>query len=260
METTPTTSVVNKASEKLISVSELFSKSFALSKNIFWKVIGMNLLPMFTYIPMALIAALFYLAYSFSSKLGSIASIAIYVILGILALAAIIIAVYAYLVAQVGTYLLIKNKDSDPKIWPTFKVARSQAISFFETNALASIFIFLWALLLIVPGIMMAIYYNFVAMIFIFEGLKNKAAMRRSKELVKGKWWPVFGRLFIFGFTIWLILAIPAMFIEEKSTADKIYSFVSDVISLIITPFALAYTYHIYKSLVELKNNNNSNN
>ncbi len=252
METTPTTSVVSQANGKLISVSELFSRSFALSKNIFWKVIGMNLLPMLTYIPIALMAALFYLTYSFSSKLGSIASIAIYVILGIVALFAIIIAVYAYLIAQVGTYLLIKNKDSDPKIWPTFKVARSQAISFFETNALASIFIFLWTLLLIVPGIIMGIYYNFVAWIFMFEGLKNKAAMRRSKELVKGRWWSVFGRLFLFGFTVWLVLVIPSMFIEEKSTADKIYSFIVDVISLIITPFSLAYGYHIYKSLVDL--------
>lgn len=255
METTPVVSVANNATGKLISASELFSKSFALSKIIFWKVIGMNLLPLLTYVPMALIAALFYLVYYFSSKLGSIASIVMYAILGIVALVAIIIAVYAYLIAQIGSYLLIKNKDTNPKVWETFKAAKAQAISFFETNILASIFIFLWFLLFIIPGIIMGIYYNFVAWIFIFEGLRNKSAMRRSKELVKGKWWPVFGRLFLFGFTIWLVLAIPAIFIEEKSTADKIYSFVVDVISLIITPFALAYSYNIYKSLVDLKNN-----
>lgn len=262
METTltPTPSASNHDAGKLISISELFSKSLALSKLIFWKVITMTLLPLLAYIPMALIVALFYVTYTFSGKLGSVPTIVIYVILGIVAVAALIVAVYAYLIAQVGVYLLLKDKDNNPKIWPTFKAAKSQAISFFETNFLTSIFIFLWTLLLVVPGIMMAIYYNFVTMIFIFEGLKNKAAMRRSKELVKGRWWSVFGRLFLFGFTIWLVLVLPSIFIKEKSTADQIYSFVVDIISLAITPFSVAYSYHIYKSLVGIKDNNISNN
>lgn len=260
METVLTPSVINNSSGKLITVSELFSKSFSFSKIIFWKVIGMILLPTITYIPMAIIFGLFYLTKYFSLNLGSAASTIIYIILGILGLAAVILAVYVYFIAQVGVYLIIRDQNNNPKIWPTFKAARSQAISFFETNFLTSIFIFLWTLLLVVPGIMMAIYYNFVAWVFVFEGLKNKAAMRRSKELVKGKWWSVFGRFFLFAFPIWLVFVIPSIFIEEKSTADQIYSFVVDIVSLVITPFALSYGYYIYKSLVELKNNNISNN
>jgi hypothetical protein len=255
METTQTTSVVNNAGEKLIPVSELLSKSFGLSKVIFWKVLGMIVLPMLAYIPMGIIVGLFYLTSSFSAKLGSVWTMVIYIILGILALVAVCFAMYVYLMAQVGTYLLIKEQNNNPKIWPTFKSARPQIMSWFETNLLASAFIFLWFLLLIVPGIIMAVYYNFVVWVFMFEGLKNKAAMRRSKELVKGQWWAVFGRFFLVFFPIWLVFVIPSIFIEPKSTADQIYSLITNIISLVITPFSLAYSYHIYKSLVELKNN-----
>lgn len=253
METVTTSSAVNNSSGKLIPISELFSKSFALSKVIFWKIIAMTIIPVLSFIPMVVIMLLFFLVVYFSPKLGMIASMTLYSILGILALAALFFAIFVNIIGQVGTYLIIKNKDSNPKVWETFKAARVQAISFFETNILASVFIFLWFLLLIVPGFIMAIYYAFVAWVFIFEGLKNKAAMRRSKELVKGQWWAVFGRLALLVIPLWLIFFVPVLFIEEKSSAARAYSSISDVFSLIIAPFSLAYSYHIYKSLVDLK-------
>ena len=118
----------------------------------------------------------------------------------------------------------------------------------------------LFFLLLIIPGIVVSVYYIFVAWVFIMEGLKNKAAMRRSKELVKGQWWPVFWKIFLPTFILSLIFSIPSEFIEDKSRTDTGYSVVTDMLSLIFAPFFLVYTYNLYRDLVSFKNNNSVNN
>jgi hypothetical protein len=54
-------------------------------------------------------------------------------------------------------------------------------------------------LLLIIPGIIFGIWFSFANFIFIDKGLEPRAAMSKSRELVKGRFWAVFGRLFVFG-------------------------------------------------------------
>ena len=54
-------------------------------------------------------------------------------------------------------------------------------------------------LLLIIPGIIFGVWLSFSNFVFIDKGLGAKASMGKSRELVKGKFWAVFGRLFIFG-------------------------------------------------------------
>lgn len=255
METTPTTPSVTTSdqSTQLISISQLLAQAFTIYKTHFWKMMGMYFISMVAYIPMGLIAGLFYLTYNYENSLGSAMLMVIYIVLGLLGLATIIAAIYVYLIAQVGMYLIIRDQNNNPKFWETFKAARPSAISFFETNFLTGIFLILWFLLFIIPGVMMAVYYSFVTWVFVVEGLKNKAAMRRSKELVKGHWWNIFWIMLLPMVVVWFILGLPSYFIEPESGADQIYSAVNNILSAVITPFFLAYTYHLYKNLVGLK-------
>lgn len=48
-------------------------------------------------------------------------------------------------------------------------------------------------LLLIIPGIIFTVYWIFAALIFIQDRVGIFESMRRSKELVRGRWWKVFG-------------------------------------------------------------------
>lgn len=50
-------------------------------------------------------------------------------------------------------------------------------------------------LLLIIPGIIFAIWFNFSIYTYVLEGKTGTEAMKESKILVKGRWWPVFWRL-----------------------------------------------------------------
>jgi hypothetical protein len=54
-------------------------------------------------------------------------------------------------------------------------------------------------ILLIIPGIIFGIWFSFSNFVFVDKGLGVKASMGKSRELVKGRFWAVLGRLFVFG-------------------------------------------------------------
>lgn len=54
-------------------------------------------------------------------------------------------------------------------------------------------------LLLIVPGIYLAVAWSSAVPVLIFEGSRGRAALRRSRELVRGQWWPTFGVVLVAG-------------------------------------------------------------
>ena len=58
--------------------------------------------------------------------------------------------------------------------------------------------IFLWSLLLIVPGIIMAVRYSLAGTAFFAEGKRGNAAIKRSLELTKGAWFTTFA-----GYGLW---------------------------------------------------------
>jgi ABC-type multidrug transport system fused ATPase/permease subunit len=55
-------------------------------------------------------------------------------------------------------------------------------------NVIVIVKIFLWSLLLIVPGIIMSVRYKLAGTVFFAEGKHGNAAVKRSLELTKGAW------------------------------------------------------------------------
>ena len=115
-------------------------------------------------------------------------------------------------------------------MWPMF------VIDVFYTLAVA-----LGMVLLIIPGIWLAIRFAFAPWLIIVEEQAPYAAMRRSAELVKGFWWAVFGRLFlvgVIGFAVSFVLGmIPILG--------------SIVAGLLIPPFLNACQLNVLESLRE---------
>lgn len=54
-------------------------------------------------------------------------------------------------------------------------------------------------ILLVIPGIIFAIWFSFSEFIFVDQNMNVKKSMSESKKLVKGRFWPIFGRFIIFG-------------------------------------------------------------
>jgi hypothetical protein len=154
------------------------------------------------------------------------------------------IAMYKAVASPVGT-----------TIESAYRFAQKYFIQYILLSIMVGVVVLLGLVALVIPGIIFAVWFGFAYFILIFEGKKGVEAMKASKAYVKGRWWPVFGRLI--GLGIFMILlsiatgvigyALAALFLP----ADLATAIVSFFTSAIAMPIAIAYTYFLY---LDLKN------
>jgi hypothetical protein len=77
---------------------------------------------------------------------------------------------------------------------------------------LSFLVVFGGTMLLIVPGIIFAVWFAFSRVINVIEGTKGSAALTESKRLVSGKWWSVLWR-FVATYFVYMLLLIAAGFV-----------------------------------------------
>ena len=181
----------------------------------------------------------------------------------IITLGAIIFAVcflallYFCIRTYIGLYLLVKNnyvgkehdiyKESEKYFWPYLGVVIP-----------AAVLTLFWTVLLIIPGIIFGVYYSFSLFALFFEDKKGLDALSKSKRLVKGYWWPVFGRFFLMGviaivFSIIITLPISGQGADPSTPFYQIWSFLVQVVNYLIGPIYMIYIYGIYQDLVKIK-------
>lgn len=90
----------------------------------------------------------------------------------------------------------------------TLKFAWNKLWAFSLLSIVVGLITSIGFILLIVPGILFLVWYHFSSFEFMTKNVGIKAAMGGSKKLVSGKFWPVFGRLIIFGIFGILIQAV----------------------------------------------------
>lgn len=108
--------------------------------------------------------------------------------------------------------------------------------------------------MLVIPGIVFSIWFMFAIYVFAIEGDKGMNALLKSREYVRGYWWPVFGRQIVFVLAV-LAVALVASFIGLALTGgDKAGSdIIGDLLTLVVAPLIAAYLYVLYGSLKSLK-------
>jgi len=75
------------------------------------------------------------------------------------------------------------------------------------------LFLFGLTLLFIIPGIIFSIYWMFATQSSILFGKQGGEALSHSKSVVEGKWWKVFGYMFLFGIFIFMgMIALEMIF------------------------------------------------
>ncbi|XOB40369.1 MAG: hypothetical protein ACKKMR_03620 [Candidatus Nealsonbacteria bacterium] len=145
-----------------------------------------------------------------------------------------------------GSASLVSAVKEVPKDWGVkgaLKEGWSKYWPFFLVSLLTGLIIGLGFLFLIVPGIIFAVWFGFSIYTVVCEDKRGFKALSRSKELVKGYWWPTAKRVFVL-----MIITIPF------SLGSQFIPYLGQFAYMILfTPFSIIYNYLIYQNLKEIK-------
>ncbi len=215
---------------KMHPIGTLFSSSWQLYKERFRILIKIALIPAL----LILLGSIIMQAGSPTALIGLLFSIAG----GILAVFASIAAIIAL---DQKTDFDESYRRSVPLFWPFIWIS--------ILTALATLGGFV---MLIVPGIILAVALTFSKYLIILENRRGLDALTQSRAYVKGYWWASLGRfillLLCFG-AVMLVVYLPAILILGKVVGGLVYA----ILLLLITPFSSVYLYEVYKNLVALK-------
>lgn len=156
----------------------------------------------------------------------------------------------ATLISILGTASLIsavKEVPQDWKISDVIKKGWSKYLSFLLVSFLTGLIVGLGFLFLIVPGIIFTIWFAFSTYVVICEDKRGLKALSRSKELIKGYWWPAAKRIFAI-----LIITIPL------SMVAQFFPYLGQLaFTILFAPFSVIYSYLIYQNLKKIKEGKN---
>jgi hypothetical protein len=130
----------------------------------------------------------------------------------------------------------VRDGRADLSLGETFAAAREHLAAVVVAGILAAIGIIVGLVLLIVPGLVLMTWWAVIVPTIVLENRSAGESFTRSRELVRGYGWSVFGvillvLLLLIGFQIVLALALSPL-------ADWLQSFVSQIISGTLTsPF-----------------------
>ncbi len=102
-------------------------------------------------------------------------------------------------------------------------------------------------LLLIIPGIILSVWFLFAAFVLILENTPIIDSMRRSREYVKGKWWGVFGRSIAGSVIIFLLMIVVMGIAAILPGGEMTINITATAISMLVAPIMVGYMYLMYK-------------
>ena len=130
--------------------------------------------------------------------------------------------IFLYLPISLASFKSVNDLDISAKDSISLIIARFPRIIY--TNLIASFFIFLYSLLLIIPGFIYAVRVYFISLVVLTGDFYGKSAILESKKIVKGNWWLVF--------TIFLVSMILVLLVSYL--VDNNYSQTQPYLAIII--------------------------
>src|SRR5215210_3937878 len=176
----------------------------------------------------------------------------VYVILGVVGVLLVALlswlgAIFAALLGILGTFWLqgalveavsdVRDGRQDLSLAETFRRVQPRLPAIIPAGLIAAIAIFAGLLLLIVPGLYLLTIWLLIIPVIVLEGRSAGESFGRSRELVKGHGWTVFG---VSAITVAVMLVASIILgIVTAPLDDKVGNFVRDVVSnTLVAPFA----------------------
>lgn len=243
----------------LISLTDLIKQSWRLYKNNFKTLISIT--------AWLLIFVLLQMLLFILTLTGKLAAVAFF---GFLVLIASIAAAIVMSIILIQVINKIYHQEPIGNWNDLIKPAINKIGSYLLIAIINTVLVVVGLVLLIVPGIIIAVWYSLGAQVFVLENIRGYAALKRSKELVEGYWWPVLGRWLgvslFFGIIIWIINAVvlfplginrfvPAItmnaILGEQTKWQE--DLISGIISILVIPLFTTVGVILYNNLKQIK-------
>jgi hypothetical protein len=238
--------------EKLIKSFDLIVRSWQdYSKN-FKKFVMVYLYSLLGFVPLlALIAVVAILGrFNVWEFLPVFAQISLGFLFFLCFVVFLLLAVYYGTRAKIATFLLVKNNYS-PAL-ENFKESQKYFWGFLGLSLLYLVVVCAWGFVFLIPALIFGIYYSFATYILVAEEKRAFSSMERSYDLVRGYWWPVFGRMLLLmlaAFIVFLVISLPLNFMNEGSWIFVAYNVLVNLIWLVVSPYFIVYYCGLYKNL-----------
>lgn len=152
----------------------------------------------------------------------------------------------------IGTLALIASFGEGLGPEPAYKRSLKLFWSLLWITALSGCIVLGGYVMLVVPGIWLAISFAFSSYVLLLEGKKGLNALLQSKEYVRGYWWAVVGRNLLLGLAIggiFLVIYVPVSLLTGSVGGVIMYI----ILTLLAVPFSIAYEYKLFENLRTLK-------
>lgn len=168
------------------------------------------------------------------------------------------IALIVLYISYFGLFFLVGGFENNISRREAFSLGKSYFWSFIVIHILVFFTVLAGLLFLIIPGIIFSFWFIFAPFVLAIEDLRGVAALKRSRELVRGFWWTVFFRQLLFGI-ISFLPTIPITLIVSFIPNDYLVlartsaSFLQLLVYLIFIPLGIIYNFNLFQSLRAIK-------
>lgn len=157
--------------------------------------------------------------------------------------------IYVALRVQVSFLLLFKEEKILAK--EAYKKADKYMFDYFFISLFLALIISFGFLALIIPGLMMTIYWFIAADLVVYENKENfSGAIKSSYRLVKQHFWPLALRFYLLAILVSLFTNLFANINIFNLMASR--NIIQTLWLLLLLPFSLAYNFILYKNLKKL--------
>jgi hypothetical protein len=225
---------------ELISPVQLLKNAWAVYSQHLTQYLFISIIPTLAF---AVLGGLFggggYIAYRLGVNKGLLMGSGV-----VIGLVVLVICIYIGLWGAVALLTAIKNREQGVNFKQAFTASRPLIGAFFVTSALSGLAVMGGILLLIIPGIIFAIWFSQASYIVVSEHLQGSVALKRSKAYVVGRMGAVFWRGLFLMIIVWVVLGILAL-IVGKSAADII----NPIAQVLVAPLISIYGFLLYENL-----------
>lgn len=234
--------------DQLLSFSQLLSATWNLFRQKLLQLLFISALPTLILVGAGIFFGVIFVPISalIGSSLFSSTSLIFYLIIAIVAI--ILSLGFFYFTLWCQTALIMCVSQEDISIKDSFKRARSYIWRFYWVAFLTGLitigyFIF---------GIIAVIWFSQVNFVVVNEDEKGISALLKSREYIRGRWYPVFGRYLVFGIGyILLLLIVQAITRLLGSTALE--TVIGLIVQFTTTPFFICFAYVLYDDLKKVR-------